>query len=207
MSAYSLQPAIRPVVAPRRHLRAVPTPTRSTSTSSSVGKATSNVAIRALARKAVIGILSVWITSLVVGSLCDTSIYKISQLKQETATVSTQTQVLQQQVDSLRSPQNLSTSARKLGMIVNSNPVFLNVASAKVLGNAVPASLSSSTSVSNNLIANSAMIAKSNPVSSSASHFSVPKVTNNSGASVKTVNTPNAKVVLPSVVIPASPTH
>ena len=206
MSAYSVQPAIRPVVAPRRHLRAVPTPTRR-STTPTVQSATSNVAVRALARKAVLGIVVVWFASLIVGSLCDTSIYQISQLKQETAAISTQSQVLQQQVDSLRSPQNLATSARHLGMIVNSNPVFLKVASAKVLGNATPASLSTSTSVSNNLIANSVMIAKSNPAKSSSTKMNLPTITKAAPSSVKSSNPSTTKVVLPSVVIPASPTH
>lgn len=206
MSAYSVQPAIRPVVAPRRHLRAVQTPTRR-STTPTVQSATSNVAVRALARKAVLGIVVVWFASLIVGSLCDTSIYQISQLKQETAAISTQSQVLQQQVDSLRSPQNLATSARHLGMIVNSNPVFLKVASAKVLGNATPASLSTSTSVSNNLIANSVMIAKSNPAKSSSTKMNLPTITKAAPSSVKSSNPLTTKVVLPSVVIPASPTH
>ena len=206
MSAYSVQPAIRPVVAPRRHLRAVPTPTRRSS-AQTVQSATSNVAVRALARKAVGGILLVWLASLIVGSLCDTSIYQISQLKTETAAISTQTQVLQQQVDSLRSPQNLATSARELGMIVNSNPVFLKVASAKVLGNATPASLSTSTSVSNNLIANSVLIAKSNPTKGSSTKMNLPTVTKSGPASVNSKNPLATKVVLPSVVIPVSPTH
>lgn len=207
MSAYSIQPAIRPVVAPRRHLRAVQSPVRSTSTVRTAQPATRTIAVRALARKAVIGILGVWITSLIVGSLCDTSIYQISQLKQETATVSTQTQVLQQQVDSLRSPQNLATSARNLGMIVNSNPVFLKVATAQVLGNSVPASLSTSTSVSNNLIANSVMIARSRPTKGSSTKMNLPTVTKPAASSVKSVNPLVTKVVLPSAVIPASPTH
>jgi hypothetical protein len=206
MSAYSVQPAIRPVVAPRRHLRAVPTPTRRSS-AQTVQSATSNVEVRALARKAVGGILIVWITSLIIGSLCDTSIYQISQLKQESASISTQTQVLQQEVDSLRSPQNLATSARNLGMIVNSNPVFLKVATAKVLGNAAPASLNTSTSVSTNLIANSVLIAKSNPTKGSSTKMNLPALTKTPTASVKTGIHLVTKVVLPSAVIPASPTH
>lgn len=206
MSAYSVQPAIRPVVAPRRHLRAVPTPTRRSS-AQTVQSATSNVEVRALARKAVGGILIVWITSLIIGSLCDTSIYQISQLKQESASISTQTQVLQQEVDSLRSPQNLATSARNLGMIVNSNPVFLKVATAKVLGNAAPASLNTSTSVSTNLIANSVLIAKSNPTKGSSTKMNLPALTKTPTSSVKTGIHLVTKVVLPSAVIPASPTH
>jgi len=207
MSAYSVQPAIRPVLSPRRHLRAVQSPVRSAATSRNIQSATRNVAVRALARKALVGILSVWITSAIVGSLCDTSIYQISQLKHESEAIAIQTQVLQQQVDSLRSPQNLATSARNLGMIVNSNPVFLKVATAKVLGNAVPASLSTSTSVSNNLIANSVMIAKSKPTKGSSTHMNLPTVTKTTSSSVKSTNPSVAKVVLPSAVIPASPTH
>ena len=114
-----------------------------------------------------------------------------------------------QQVDSLRSPQNLANSARALGMIVSSNQVFLNVRDGKVLGNAVPASVSNANSVSSNLIANAAMISKSDPTKfaqAKKAKLELPAINSNS-TGVIPANTGSTKVVLPSAGIPASPTH
>jgi len=194
-------PLTRPV-APRRHLRPVssnPTPTRVTTTSRSIS-ISRNYAY--LVKRGVIGVVLVLLANLAVAALCNQSIYQIASLKKQTAELGTQTQVVQQQVDSLRSPQNLANSARSLGMIVNSNPVFLKVATGKVLGSAQPASFSQSSVISSNLIANAALISKSNPVKSATPKLDIPTAT-----SVTGLKTGSVQVVLPSAGIPASPTH
>jgi hypothetical protein len=94
-------------------------------------------------------------------------------------------------------------------MIVSSNQVFLNVREGKVLGNAVPASVSNANSVSSNLIANAAMISKSDPAKfaqAQKAKLELPTV-NPNYKSVIPANTGSTKVVLPSAGIPASPTH
>ena len=194
-------PLTRPV-APRRHLRPVssnPTPTRVATTSRSIS-ISRNYAY--LVKRGVIGVVLVLLANLAVAALCNQSIYQIASLKKQTAELGTQTQVVQQQVDSLRSPQNLANSARSLGMIVNSNPVFLKVATGKVLGSAQPASFSQSSVISSNLIANAALISKSNPVKSATPKLDIPTAT-----SVTGLKTGSVQVVLPSAGIPASPTH
>ena len=194
-------PLARPV-APRRHLRPVsstPTPARRVSTARSLAASQSYAY---LVKRGVIGVVLVLLANLAVAALCNQSIYQISSLKQQNEELGTQTQVVQQQVDSLRSPQNLANSARSLGMIVNSNPVFLKVATGKVLGSAQPASFSSSSAISSNLIANAALISKSKPTKSSAPTMDIPAST-----SVKSLKTGAVQVVLPSAGIPASPTH
>jgi hypothetical protein len=147
---------------------------------------------------------------LIVNALCDTAVYRISSLKIETAALATKTQIIGQQVDSLRSPQNLSNSAKALGMIVNSNPVFLNVREAKVLGSAIPASVTATSGVSTNLIANAAMTVRSdmsNFGKKTLSSIDAPSLNTKTVPSVKTTNLEGGKVALNSVGIPATPTN
>jgi hypothetical protein len=95
-------------------------------------------------------------------------------------------------------------------MIVNSNPVFLNVRDAKVLGSAVPASAESSMAVSKNLIANAAMTVKSNVsklTNAKTTTIDAPTLKAPKSQSVKTNNPTAAKVTLTSVGIPKSPTN
>jgi hypothetical protein len=128
-------------------------------------------------------------------------------LKKDAAVLETQTQIVQQQDDSLRSPHNLANSARSLGMIVNSNPVFLKVSTGKVLGSAVPASVSSTGVISSNLIANAALVSKSKPTKFTSHKIDVPVASTVTTKSVTTQKPAVAEVVLPSSGIPASPTH
>jgi len=207
-----IQP-IRPI-APRRHLRPVTTRVQPVSSSTVSSRANANSLRTALPanilRKLIIGFAAVGLLSLVANALCDTAVYKISSLKIENAALATKTQIIGQEVDSLRSPQNLSNSAKSLGMIVNSNPVFLNVREAKVLGSAIPASISASSGVSTNLIANAAMTVKSdmsNFGKKTVSRIDAPTQKAISDSSVKSANLDGTKVALTSVGIPATPTN
>ena len=213
MSVLRQAQPIRPI-APRRHLRPVTTtvqPVRRAATKKATrANAASFTFSKALALKVIAGLSLVSVAGLFVNSLADQAVYKISTLKMETAVLATQTQVVSQQVDSLRSPQNLANSAKALGMIVNSNPVFLNVKDAKVLGSAVPASAETSKAVSENLIANSAMTVKSNVsklLSNKNTKIDAPTLKSSSAQSVTSTNSVPVKVPLNSVGIPASPTN
>ena len=213
MSVLRQAQPIRPI-APRRHLRPVTTtvqPVRRNNT-----KATSRVSqfrlgiSKAVLTKVIVGVTLISVSGLVVNAFCDTAVYTISTLKKDTEALATQTQVVSQQVDSLRSPQNLANSAKALGMIVNSNPVFLNVRDAKVLGSAVPASVEGSKAVSKNLIANAAMTVKSNVsklTNAKTTTIDAPKLKTPSAQSVKTNNPTAAQVPLNSAGIPKSPTN
>ena len=200
----AIQP-IRPI-APRRHLR--PLPAANTPRVAAVPRATYRASafalLRALSPKIIIGAVLIIVVNLGLSSLSNASIYQISQLKKDTATLGTQTQIINQQVASLRSPQNLANSAMALGMVVNSNPVFLSVKQSRIFGTSSPASANNS-GVTNNLISNAVLITKSNPSKFAASQkaqIDVPSV-----SSVKTHKSPIVKVVLPSDGIPTSPTH
>jgi len=213
MSVLRQTQPIRPI-APRRHLRPVTTkvqPVASRARSTRVEASSFRSALPAhILKKLVIGFAAVGILSLIVNALCDTAVYRISSLKIETAALATKTQIIGQQVDSLRSPQNLSNSAKALGMIVNSNPVFLNVREAKVLGSAIPASVTATSGVSTNLIANAAMTVRSdmsNFGKKTLSSIDAPSLNTKTVPSVKTTNLEGGKVALNSVGIPATPTN
>lgn len=115
MSVLRQTQPIRPI-APRRHLRPVTSrvqPVTRRVTSSRASANTFRTALPAhILKKLIIGFAAVGILSLIANALCDTAVYRISSLKIETATLATQTQIIGQQVDSLRSPQNLSNSAK-----------------------------------------------------------------------------------------------
>ena len=204
---------IRPI-APRRHLRPVTSSVqpvrRNRAKTSNKVKAVGLSFPKAVFRKVIVGLTLISVSGLIVNSLCDTAVYTIANLKNDTETLATQTQVVSQQVDSLRSPQNLANSAKALGMIVNSNPVFLNVRDAKVLGSAVPASIESSMAVSKNLIANAAMTVKSNVsklANAKTTKIEAPKLNSSGTQSVKPKNSTAIEVPLTSVGIPKSPTN
>ncbi len=205
MSISRSLPLARPL-APRRHLRPVSSaPAAPKVVRESRFTVATQVRFR-IGRKILVGLVSVLFANLMVNMACNQAIYSISTLKSQTAELATKTQILEQQVDSLRSPQNLANSARSLGMIVNSNSVFLKVSTGKVLGAAIPASVSTSGAVSSNLIANAAMITKSNPTKSSSTKLDIPQ-SHKVSQSVKTTSSGYGEVVLPSSGIPASPTH
>jgi hypothetical protein len=199
--------AIQPVrtIAPRRHLRPVPTtPQRAAVAQRTTSRPNVASLIRSVGPKIFVGSVLIIVLNMFLSSLSNASIYQISQLKKESLTLGTQTQIANQQVASLRSPQNLANSAMALGMVVNSNPVFLSIEQSKIFGSATPASANNS-GVSNNLIANAALITKSNP--SNFSNESKTQIDVPALSSVKARETANLQVVLPSVGIPASPTH
>ena len=213
MSVLRQAQPIRPI-APRRHLRPVTTrvqPVRRTAVKTTTKVSSIRLLLsKTIVRKLLWGFTGVALLGLFVNSLCDGAVYKISELKLETAALATQSQIIGQQVDSLRSPQNLSNSAKALGMVVNSDPVFLNVREAKVLGSAVPASASATKAVSANLIANAAMTYRSNPAvlnSVKKTTIVAPTLKTTSAPSVKPVNQGTIKLALTPVGIPASPTN
>lgn len=118
----------------------------------------------------VAGFLGISILHLLLTIATSQSVYELSDLKQQKRELDTTSQILAEEVASLSSHQNLLTTATKLGMVSNTNPVFLRLEDQKVLGKPRPA-LDSSTQ-SRNLVANSAMI-KSTTTSKKASVASV----------------------------------
>lgn len=104
----------------------------------------------------VLGFLAIAILHLLLTIATSQSVYELADLKREKRGLDNTSQILSQQVASLASQQNLLDAASKLGMVSNTNPVFLRLEDQTILGKPKPALGSSSQS--RNLVANSSMI-------------------------------------------------
>jgi Na+-transporting NADH:ubiquinone oxidoreductase subunit NqrC len=104
----------------------------------------------------VLGFLAIAILHLLLTIATSQSVYELADLKREKRELDTTSQILSEQVASLASQQNLLNAASKLGMVSNSNPVFLSLEDQTILGKPKPARGSSGQS--RNLVANSSMI-------------------------------------------------
>ena len=111
--------------------------------------------------------------------------------------MTTQVQIIQEEVDSLASPQNLADAANRLGMVANPASVLLDLEEDKVYGQPKPADPSNAPLASANLVANSAL--------GTVSDFSETKVASLDASSVEAEQIATEEVVLS--VIPASPTR
>jgi hypothetical protein len=107
----------------------------------------------------VLGFLGISLLHLLLTIATSQSVYELSDLKKEKRELETTSQIIAEQVLSLSSNQNLYSTASRLGMVVNTNPVFLRLNDQAILGEPRPASGSSIQST--NLVANSVMIVES----------------------------------------------
>jgi hypothetical protein len=121
-------------------------------------------------------------------------VYELSDLKREKRELETTSQILSEEVSSLASNQNLLNTASRLGMVANTNPVFLRLTDQAVLGQPLPAPIASAQST--NLVANSAMIIESTQIN----QVTVP------ASATEPVAIPSEPIVSSSL-IPASPTR
>lgn len=142
----------------------------------------------------VTGFVAVSILHLLLTILTSQSVYELSDLKREKRELETTSQILSEEVSSLASNQNLLNTASRLGMVANTNPVFLRLTDQAVLGQPLPAPIASAQST--NLVANSAMIIESIQINQGA----VPASTTQPAAI-------SLEPVVSSSLIPASPTR
>jgi hypothetical protein len=148
-----------------------------------------------------LGALSIALLNLLLHILTSNAVYELAALQQEKKELTTTTQILGEEVDSLSSQQNLSNSAVKLGMIANANPVFLRLSDQKVLGKP-QAALNTAGRISRNLIANSALTEVSRNLTAS-----VASTAGTASAGVASSDSSSQQVVSNGDAIPASPTH
>jgi hypothetical protein len=142
----------------------------------------------------VTGFVAVSILHLLLTILTSQSVYELSDLKREKRELETTSQILSEEVSSLASNQNLLNTASRLGMVANTNPVFLRLTDQAVLGQPLPAPIASAQST--NLVANSAMIIESTQI--------------NQGTVPASATEPAAiasEPIVSSSLIPASPTR
>lgn len=105
----------------------------------------------------VIGMVIVHLAQLGLNMVLTQDAYYLSQLKVEKRDLATQVQIIQEEVDSLASPQNLADAANRLGMVANPASVLLDVKKDKVYGQPKPADPNSTRLASANLVANAAL--------------------------------------------------
>ena len=148
----------------------------------------------------VIGIIAVLIGQLVLNMVLTQDAYQLRSLKIEKRDLTTQVQILQEEVDSLASPQNLADAANQLGMVANPSSVLLDLKSDKVYGEPKPADPNKVAVAAANLVANSAL--------GTVSEFSAATVASAQvGEGVATEQTGSSAVTLQAGAIPASPTR
>jgi cell division protein FtsL len=145
----------------------------------------------------VIGILVVYLAQLALNMVLTQDAYHLSQLKVEKRDLATQVQIIQEEVDSLGSPQNLADAANRLGMVANPASVLLDVKKDKVYGQPKPADPSGARLASANLVANAAL--------GSISDITLATVASTETAGVDAKKTTAEDISL--TVIPASPTR
>ena len=142
----------------------------------------------------VLGFVGISLLHLLLTIATSQSVYELADLKREKRELDTTSQILAEQVLSLSSNQNLYTTASRLGMVVNTNPVFLRLNDQAILGQPRPAA---GTSVqSSNLVANSVMIVESTQINQET----VP------ASSSEPTQIPSESSNIPSI-IPVSPTR
>ena len=145
----------------------------------------------------VVGILVVYLAQLALNMVLTQDAYHLSQLKVEKRDLATQVQIIQEEVDSLGSPQNLADAANRLGMVANPASVLLDVKKDKVYGQPKPADPSGARLASANLVANAAL--------GSISDITLATVASTETAGVDAKKTTAEDISL--TVIPASPTR
>jgi hypothetical protein len=192
-------------------------PARASLRSINLSGLTSSSSSRVVVATITLGAVAIAILQLLLNIATSSSVYELSHLQTEKRDLSTTTQILGQQVDSLASQQNLANAAEKLGMISNANPVFLRLSDERVFGKP-KAALTADGRVSRNLVPNSAMTQSSVIADPTATATVAAGSTPIAGApqalgfvAVKS-NVANGSSAVSSVVstsggIPASPTH
>lgn len=166
-----------------------------------------------------LGVVAIIILGLALNLATAQGAYEMVNLKAQTKELTTTTQVLQEQVNSLSSNQNLEQAAHDMGMISNSNPVFLSIDQQKVYGR--PKAAQVGASLAGNLVSNSALDTKTNikllaqkkaaaeaaKQAKAASQLNASPTISSQISNVAAAKAPTKKVSLPSSGIPGSPTH
>ena len=148
----------------------------------------------------VLGIVLVYGVQLSLNMVLTQDAYKLSQLKADKRHLATEVQIIQEEVDSLASPQNLADAANRLGMVANPASVLLDIRSDRVFGDPLPADPDEAAVASANMVSNAALgtVSEFSPSTIAASGFDI---------SVEIVSDTGSALALEPGLIPASPTR
>ncbi len=148
----------------------------------------------------IIGLIGVFALQLMLNMMVTQDAYQLRSLEAQKRDLATEVQIIQEEVASLGSPQNLADAANQLGMVANPSSVLLDIQTNRVFGEPVPADGESLGLASANLVANSALGSTSRFITASLEDAEVI-------AGVSSELTEGAAVTLQSGLIPASPTR
>ncbi len=148
----------------------------------------------------VLGLVLVFALQLSLNMVLTQDAYHLRSLAAEKRQLATEVQIIQEEVASLGSPQNLADAANQLGMVANPSSVLLDISNNKVYGKPTPANPEKSVLASANLVSNSALGATSRFITASLTDTELI-------ASVDASVSTSAGVTLQSGLIPASPTR
>lgn len=88
----------------------------------------------------VIGLLSAGLAGLIfLSTVLQAQSFELAELNKEARAIETSRQELQHELERKASPQGLGASADLLGMVPNTNPVFLRLSDGAVIGEPTPA--------------------------------------------------------------------
>lgn len=147
-----------------------------------------------------IGLALVFAVQLSLNMVLTQDAYHLRGLEAQQRQLATEVQIIQEQVASLGSPQNLADAANQLGMVANPSAVLLDIQFHKVFGKPTPAIGDASGLASANLVSNSALGATSKFIAASLTDAELIAGVDNQLSSA-------AGVTLQSGLIPASPTR
>ena len=105
-----------------------------------------------------VGFIIVTILGLVLNIMISQGVYQLSGIKSQMRDLTTNNQILDEQVRSLSSDQNLANAASQLGMVTNANPVYLRLADGKVIGRPEIATSNSGVRIGKNVVPNAALV-------------------------------------------------
>ena len=148
----------------------------------------------------IVGIIAVWLVQLGINMMLTQDAYHLRSLQIERKALNTEVQIIQEEVDSLASPQNLADAANRLGMVANPDSVLLDLETDRIFGTPEPVSADNTLVASANMVANSALGATTEFTASSISSTGFE-------LSVTTSDNPASEVILQQGRIPASPTR
>ena len=147
-----------------------------------------------------IGLGLVLALQLAINMMVTQDAYHLRELRAEKRDLSTEVQIIQEEVASLGSPQNLADAANQLGMVANPASVLLDIQNDKVYGEPTPADGQELGLASANLVSNAALGATSNFMTAALDDAEL-------DPGVASEDSTDTAVTLQSGLIPASPTR
>jgi multidrug resistance efflux pump len=104
------------------------------------------------------GVILITLAGLVLNIMLSQGVYQLSGIKAQMRDLTTNNQILDEQVRSLSSDQNLANAASHLGMVTNANPVYLRLTDGKVIGRPQVATANSGVRIGKNVVPNAALV-------------------------------------------------